>query len=228
MFPPNPRDVPFQFVDTAGRTLPEELLNTSSLREICLGLPYWSPELRGELPLEGGPLIPSAVLIGLVMRSAPSVLLTRRALHLSDHPGQISFPGGRVADADADSSDTALREAHEEVGLPPENVRVLGHLPAYTTGTGFAITPVVGLVESDFEPRVDSSEVAEMFEVPLSWIMTPANHRRHEVEVLGRRRSFWSMHWPGKGSAEPEGYFIWGATAAILRNLYCFLSTAAP
>jgi 8-oxo-dGTP pyrophosphatase MutT (NUDIX family) len=228
MFPPNPRDVPVQFVDTQGLTLPPELLNPAYLRDVFVGLPHWLPDLRGELPTNDTPLVPSAVLVGLVMRDAPTVLLTRRAMHLSDHPGQISFPGGRVEPGDEDPYATALREAHEEVGLPPEKVRKLGCLPEYTTGTGFSITPVVGLVDPHFEPRLDASEVAEVFEVPLSFLMTPAHHRRHEVDAFGRRRAFWSMHWHPAQQEGHDGYFIWGATAAMLRNLYRFLVTAAP
>ena len=227
MFPFNPREVPIQFVDAEGVPLSAGLLNPKSLQELFVSLPGWEPELRGELPVQERPLVLSAVLVGLVMRDYPTVLLTRRAMHLSDHPGQISFPGGRVEPTDPDAVATALREAHEEIGLPPEQVRRLGCLPQYTTGTGFAITPVVGLVDPGFMACADAAEVAEVFEVPLAFLMTPAHHRRHEVEALGRRRVFWSMHWPHESADQAEGYFIWGATAAMLRNLYRFLVTAA-
>ena len=227
MFPPSPREVPVQFVDVDGEPLPAGLLNPQSLEDLFVGLPGWEPELRGEPSSREQPFIPCAVLVGLVMRDTPTVLLTRRAMHLSDHPGQISFPGGRVELTDLDSVATALREAQEEVGLLPEKVRCLGCLPQYTTGTGFAITPVVGLVDPGFTPCADTAEVAEIFEVPLSFLMTPAHHRRHEMETLGRRRIFWSMHWPHDHADEEAGYFIWGATAAMLRNLYHFLIMAA-
>lgn len=227
MFPFNPREVPVQFVDLDGEPLVADLLNPKSLKELFVSLPGWEPELRGELPVREQPLVPSAVLVGLVMRDQPTVLLTRRAMYLSDHPGQISFPGGRVEPTDPDPVATALREAHEEVGLSSEKVRCLGCLPEYVTSTGFAITPVVGLVDPGFMARADPAEVAEIFEVPLSFLMTPAQHRRHEMEAQGRRRIFWSMHWSRGSTDEAEGYFIWGATAAMLRNLYRFLVTAA-
>jgi 8-oxo-dGTP pyrophosphatase MutT (NUDIX family) len=120
---------------------------------------------------------------------------------------------------------TALREAQEEIGLAPEHVDVLGSLPTYTTGTGFIVTPVVGLVQAGFEPRPDPFEVAEVFEVPLAFLMNPANHRRHEIEIGGVKRQFLSMPWDvPQASGGARRYFIWGATAAMLRNLYRFLS----
>ena len=152
------------------------------------------------------------------------MLLTRRTDHLRDHAGQISFPGGRAEDVDADAVATALREAEEEVGLPNDAIDVIGTLPRYTTITNFVVTPVVALVRPPFTLALDPFEVAEAFEVPLSWLMTPAHHQRHEIELQGRKRQFLSMPWDSVG---PDGvarrYFIWGATAAMLRNLYGFL-----
>ena len=159
------------------------------------------------------------MLVPLVLRDELTVLLTQRTAHLSDHAGQISFPGGRAEPEDADEVATALREAQEEIGLAPDSVEVLGRLPTYTTGTGFIVTPVVALVPPDQPLAPDPNEVAEVFEVPLSFLMDPANHRRHVFEHQGVRREFLSMPWAG-----PREYFIWGATAGMLRNLYRFLS----
>jgi 8-oxo-dGTP pyrophosphatase MutT (NUDIX family) len=164
------------------------------------------------------------VLVPLVQRESLCVVLTQRTDHLTDHPGQISFPGGRAEPEDADAVDTALREATEEIGLAREFVDVLGSLPTYTTGTGFIVTPVVALLRAGFALQADPFEVAEVFEVPLEFLMSPANHRRHSVEVGGQRREFLSMPWTGRGAdGQPRQYFIWGATAAMLRNLYRFL-----
>ena len=153
------------------------------------------------------------------------VLLTRRTDHLRDHAGQISFPGGRAEPEDPGSAGTALRETHEEIGLAPERVDVLGELPAYTTITSYVVTPVVAIVRPPFDLALDSFEVAEAFEVPLSFLMTPAHHRRHEMQYDGGARHFLSMPWHAPGpQGEPREYFIWGATAAMLRNLYRLLA----
>jgi 8-oxo-dGTP pyrophosphatase MutT (NUDIX family) len=163
------------------------------------------------------------VLVPLVRRDdALHVLLTRRSEHLRDHAGQISFPGGRAEPGDADAVDTALRETEEEIGLARAHVEVIGRLPVYTTVTSYVVTPVVGLVEPPFDLRLDRSEVDEAFEVPLSFLMTPAHHRRHVFQFDGGQRQFLSMPWLATG----QEYFIWGATAAMLRNLYRLLSDA--
>ena len=152
------------------------------------------------------------------------VLLTQRTGHLSAHPSQISFPGGRAEPEDADSTATALREANEEIGLDASEVEVLGQLPPYTTGTGFVVTPVVGLVRAGVSLTADPFEVAEVFEVPLAWLMDPSHHQRHAVEIGGQQREFLSIPWQGfDATGQPRRYFIWGATAAMLRNLYRFL-----
>ena len=168
----------------------------------------------------------ASVLVPLVARNdGVHVLLTRRTDHLRDHAGQVSFPGGRAEERDEDPIATALRETEEEVGLARRHVEVIGTLPHYTTVTNYVVTPVVGLVQPDFELRLDTFEVAEAFEVPLRFLMTPAHHRRHYFEMLGHRRQFISMPWQGRAQGgEPREYYIWGATAAMLRNLYRFLS----
>jgi len=159
---------------------------------------------------------PAAVLVPLVDRAGGlSVLLTRRTDHLHDHPGQIAFPGGRCEESDVSPIHTALRETEEEIGLARRHVDVLGLLPCYLTGTGFAVTPVVALVSTPFELQLDPFEVAEAFEVPLVFLLDPLNHRRHRIEVRGAQREFWAMHF--------GDYFIWGATAGMLRSLYRYL-----
>jgi 8-oxo-dGTP pyrophosphatase MutT (NUDIX family) len=167
----------------------------------------------------------ASVLVPLVLRDEPTVLLTLRTDHLHVHPSQISFPGGRAEPEDADAVATALREAREEIGLEENQVEVLGSLPTYTTSTGFVVTAVVGLVRPGFVLQPDPFEVAEVFEVPLVWLMNPANHQRHVVDIAGWRREFLSMPWQGPGTdGQPRRYFIWGATASMLRNLYRFLA----
>ena len=186
--------------------------------------PSWQPEIAGEGRFTERAPADASVLIALVLRETMTVLLTQRTDNLSDHPSQISFPGGRAEPTDADAVATALREAHEEIGLDAAEVEVLGRLPIYTTGTGFIVTPVVGLVRPGAQLRADPHEVAEVFEVPLFWLMNPANHQRHAVEIAGRHREFLSIPWQGiDADGEPRRYFIWGATAAMLRNLYAFL-----
>lgn len=157
-------------------------------------------------------LTPASVLFPIVLRaSGPSVLLTQRNEHLRDHPGQISFPGGRVEPGDASPADTALREAEEEIGLSANHVEILGYLPEYRTITGFRVTPVVAIVKPPFALHPDPGEVAEIFEVPFSFLMDAANHQQHALHYRGKLRHYFAM---------PYGeYFIWGATAAIIVSL---------
>jgi 8-oxo-dGTP pyrophosphatase MutT (NUDIX family) len=158
----------------------------------------------------------AAVLIPIVLQENHlSVLLTKRAEHLQDHAGQISFPGGRKEESDQTLQHTALREAHEEIGLAHHHVEPLGHLPDYFTVTGYQVTPIVGLVSSVEELVPDTNEVAEIFQVPLAFLMDPANHQIREWEGPNGRRRFYAMPYESK--------FIWGATAGMLRNLYHFL-----
>lgn len=207
-----------------------ERLTSSALRQrferAFAGQP-WVPELAGDgRVLDDRVPAAAAVLVPLVERPhGLQVLLTRRTSHLRDHAGQISFPGGRVEPYDGDVIDAALREAQEEVGLPADRSQVLGALPPYATITNFIVTPVVALLAPPSVLRLDSFEVAEAFEVPLQFLMTPAHHRRHAFDFLGQRREFLSMPWHGPGADGVEReYFIWGATAAMLRNLYRFLA----
>ncbi len=159
---------------------------------------------------------PAAVLVPVVARQPGlTVLLTKRTDHLHHHPGQISFPGGRVEAHDVTPVMTALRETEEEIGLEPDRVELLGELPDYFTGTGFRVTPVVGLVHPPFELALDTFEVAEAFEVPLSFLLDPANHKRHRMEYRGRMREYTAMPW--------NDYYIWGATAGMLVSLSRFL-----
>lgn len=200
-------------------------LSESALRGRFTQPPAWVPEFVHERRFVDRAPASASVLVPLVLRRDITVLLTQRTDHLHDHPGQISFPGGRADAADADADATALREAQEEVGLAATHVEVLGRLPEYTTGTGFVITPVVALVQPGFTVQADPFEVAEVFEVPLAFLMDPRNHRRHAVEVAGVRREFFSMPWDGQDQhGKARRYFIWGATAAMLRNLYRFFS----
>ena len=157
-------------------------------------------------------LMPASVLFPLVPREDGFfVLLTQRTDHLRDHPGQISFPGGRVEPQDRSPQDTALREAQEEIGLGARHVEVVGYLPDYRTVTGFCVTPVVALVTPPFDLRPDPREVAEVFEVPLAFLLDPGNHQRHEMHYRGALRQYFAM---------PYGdYFIWGATAGMIRSL---------
>lgn len=195
-------------------------------QESCLS-PFSADWLRGrfadgagfEPPVEEGippgPLRPAAVLVPIVLRQPePTLLLTRRTDHLHHHPGQVSFPGGRVEEEDASPVETALRETEEEISLARGHVELLGCLPQYRTGTGFDVTPVVGLVTPPFDLTPDPFEVAEVFEVPLSFLLDEANHQLHRVEVRGRLREYYAM---------PYGdYFIWGATAGMIVSLYRF------
>jgi 8-oxo-dGTP pyrophosphatase MutT (NUDIX family) len=233
----DPRAVPVVATDAHLPAVPPPRLSPAALRARFAAPPAWRPEFQGD----GGPPaservpVPASVLVPLVARpQGLAVLLTRRTDHLRDHAGQISFPGGRAEPEETgDPVSTALREAREEVGLAPRHVEIIGRLPDYTTVTAYVVTPVVALIQPDFELTLDPFEVAEAFEVPLEFLMTPAHHRRHEFEMPGGlRRQFLSMPWTvqhsetelARATTGPAEYFIWGATAAMLRNLYRFLA----
>ena len=161
-------------------------------------------------------LTSAAVLVPVIERpEGLTVLFTQRTAHLNDHAGQVSFPGGRCEVTDASPVFTALRETEEEIGLAPELIEILGILSEYRTGTGFSVTPVVGLVRPPFDLHPDSFEVAEVFETPLAFLLDPANHQRHSMEIGGVLRHYYAMPY--------EGYFIWGATAGMLVSLYRLL-----
>lgn len=221
----NPQELPVIGIDDHLLPVATERLVPQALRERFHAPPIWQPEVVAERRFTQREPTHASVLVPLVKRDRLMVLLTQRTDHLTDHPGQISFPGGRVESTDVDATATALREAHEEIGLDADHVDVLGALPTYTTGTGFIVTPVFALIEPGFTVTADPFEVAEVFEVPLDFLMNPAHHRRHAVDVAGVRREFLSMPWEGLDEAGlPRRYFVWGATAAMLRNFYRFLS----
>ncbi|MEO6354748.1 MAG: CoA pyrophosphatase [Oxalobacteraceae bacterium] len=200
--------------------VPSEHLVAQWLRQRFASPPIWQPENTDEhgLFLQRLPLRPASVLIPLVDREGGmTLLLTQRTAHLHDHAGQISFPGGSAEKSDASAIETALRETEEEVGIHRRHLDVLGTLPDYCTITGYLVTPVVSIVIPPFKLRPDPFEVDEIFEVPLSFLMNGSHHQRRTTEFspgLGQR-TFYAMPY--------ERFFIWGATAGMLRNLFHFL-----
>jgi 8-oxo-dGTP pyrophosphatase MutT (NUDIX family) len=219
-------------VETTGADLPPvaaSRLTPDGLRTRFEQRLSWTPEPIVEARWRDANTDPriAAVLVPLVVRDGGlTVLLTQRADHLNDHAGQVSFPGGRQEPFDVDANATALREAQEEVGLDPSRVEVLGALPDYLTGTGFLVTPVIGLVHPPFTLEADALEVAEVFEVPLGFLMDPAHHEVRVFNWEGGERRFFAMPYPRAASSEGVGgqHFIWGATAGMLRNFYRFLA----
>ncbi len=223
----DPRAVPVAGTDAHLPALTAQHLHPQALRERFSGVIDWQPPLPGDgRVLPGREAAHAAVLVPLLARGDTlQVLLTQRTDHLRDHAGQISFPGGRSEPQDAGPAGTALREAAEEIGLDPARVEVIGQLPPYTTVTHFVVTPVVALLSEPIELRLDTFEVAEIFEVPLAHLMDPSRHQRHRFVFDGGERQFLSMPWTGPGpDGQPRERFIWGATAAMLRNLYHFLA----
>lgn len=212
---------------SANDAIDPRLLRADALRSALRTPRPWAAEPTDEARWATGLVpTPAAVLVPLVVATPEEplrVLLTKRTAHLHDHAGQISFPGGRVDEGDADRRATALREAEEEVGLAPTAIEIVGAMPEYLTGTGFTVTPVIGMVAGPVIARPDPFEVAQVFEVPLPFLMNPANHEKRAVrwtDANGEQvRHFYAMPYPD-GAAR---YFIWGATAAMLRNLYHLL-----
>jgi 8-oxo-dGTP pyrophosphatase MutT (NUDIX family) len=166
------------------------------------------------------PPAPAAVLVPIVMHDDPSLLLTRRTPHLKNHSGQVSFPGGRIDPGDRDAEAAALREAKEEIDLDPACVEIIGRMDDYITGTGFIITPVIGLLPPLPHLRPSPDEVAAVFEFPFSVLLDPNAPRRQKQHVRGQWREYWV--WP-----HPD-HFIWGATAAIMHHLAGKLRCASP
>jgi len=216
----DPRTVPVIGVDAHLPAVPSGHLLSHALR-LRFEMPRdWQPELVAEPRFTSRAPSAASVLLAIVLREQPMVLLTQRTVHLSAHSGQIAFPGGKQDAEDTDLIMTALREAQEEIGLHPQFVQVLGTLPVYRTGSAYIVTPVVAILHDGFTVERNADEVDEIFEVPLAFLMNPANHRRHAVDWDGSRREWLSMPYQD-GSHER---FIWGATAGMLRNFYRFLS----
>lgn len=217
----DPRQVPVVGVDAHLPAVPAHALLPNVIAQRFSGAHRWTPEMHSEPRFSEKALVHASVLIPLVERAhGLTVLLTQRTSHLSSHSGQIAFPGGKADPEDHNATATALREAQEEIGLASSFVDVLGEFPVYTTGSAFIITPVVALVREGFAVSANPHEVADIFEVPLSFLMNPAHHHRHALEWAGQRREWFSMPYMD-GNAER---FIWGATAGMLRNFYRFLS----
>lgn len=158
------------------------------------------------------PLRDAAVLIAVTEREEPGILLTHRPLAMRSHAGQIALPGGKV-DPGEDAVTAALREAHEELGIAPDKVQVIGPTDGYRTGSGFHITPIVGVVPGNLTIKPNPDEVASWFEAPLRFLLNPENHSEKSLIYQGKRRYYLDMPW--------QGHYIWGATAAMLHNLSC-------
>lgn len=209
---------PWMVANAHLKALPSYALTPAALFARLTHPGVWRSERSRDMGLrypgrEGEP-VKAAVLIPLVVGpDEVHVLFTQRAAHLHDHAGQISFPGGRIEQTDASALAAALRETEEEIGLSADYAQVLGNMPDYPTATCFTITPIVALIRPGFVLAPDSSEVADVFEVPLAFLMDPANHRLYEARLPdGQVRRYYAMLW--------KQHFIWGATAGMLRNLY--------
>lgn len=223
----DPHSIPVQGIDDHLAGVALDRMAAPALRARFARPPLWTPEHSIEKKFGDRQPALAAVLIPLVLRDELTLLLTERTSNLSTHSGQVAFPGGRSDDTDLDAVDTALREAEEEIGLSRPYVEVLGTLPTYVTGTAYIITPVVALVTPGFHLQPNPGEVADIFEVPLSYLMNPAHHRRHEFEFDGVTRQWLSMPYlepVAQGNGQFKERYIWGATAGMLRNLYRFLS----
>jgi 8-oxo-dGTP pyrophosphatase MutT (NUDIX family) len=199
-YPPrfDPESLPSLGADDHLPAVPSTSIDPAAMRRRFVAPPTWQPEIKVERRFVEREDTHASVLVPLVLRDEMTVLLTQRTDHLNDHPGQISFPGGRAEASDPDPVATALREAHEEIGLEPFEVEVLGSLPTYTTSTGFIVTPVIGLVQPRAALRPDPFEVAELFEVPLAWLMIPRTTSAMRSSSPARRAS--SSRSPGRAA----------------------------
>ena len=223
----NAEAIPIHEVCVNDKKVAPEFLEPEGLKTRLQYPPEWQPEITDEnrhviatdiiaKRQAAGKITRAAVLIPLLLKeNGLSVLLTQRTNHLRDHAGQISFPGGRMDPEDLSPDDTALRESQEEIGLDPKRVEIIGYLPQYLTVSGYSVTPVVGLVQAQEEYVLDEFEVADVFEVPLHFLLDPANHQIRLWQSEQGRRRFYSIPY--------ENRFIWGATAGMLRNLYHLL-----
>ena len=215
----DPRRVPVLGVDAHLPAVPASAQTPAALRQRFALPPVWQPEVVQEKSFSNRAPAHASVLLPIVMREQPMMLLTERTLHLSTHSGQVAFPGGKTDPEDLNAIATALREAGYEVTAFDSAREVLGVLPAYVTGSSFIIAPVVALVRPDCVLQANPGEVADMFEVPLSFLLNPAHHQRHAFDWQGVRREWFSM--PYQDGA--KNHFIWGATAGMLRNFYRFM-----
>lgn len=189
------------------------VVDLARLRKVLHPDPHAQPCIFDDGGCRLEDLTPASVLFPIVLRDdGPTVLLTQRTEHLKDHPGQISFPGGRAEAHDPSPAHTALREAAEEIGLLGRHLEIVGYLPEYLTSTGFRVTPVVALVSPPFTLDPDPFEVADVFEVPLDFLLDSSNHSLRSVHYSGRLRQYYAMPYGDR--------FIWGATAGIIRSLY--------
>jgi 8-oxo-dGTP pyrophosphatase MutT (NUDIX family) len=215
----DPQGIPVDSV-AGEQSVIDARLNGIWLRQRFAAPEDWTQELNDErsvLSPARAP-IPASVLLPIVERShGLTMLLTQRSPNLTNHPGQIAFPGGRADAGDHSAIDTALRETEEEIGLLRRHIDVIGTLPDYFTLTGYQITPVVALIRPPFDLRAEPGEVEEIFEVPLAFLMDGMHHQRRALELPNGagHRTFYAMPY--------ERFFIWGATAGILRNLFHFL-----
>jgi 8-oxo-dGTP pyrophosphatase MutT (NUDIX family) len=215
----DPQQVPVFQVDDHLGAVPAHHLTPQALQARFAHPPLWQPELVRERKFMDRSPAQAAVLLGAVMRDEPTVLLTQRPAHMTTHPGQIAFGGGKCGEGDVDVVATALREAQEEVGLDAHHVQVLGTLPEYITGSAFHVTPVVALISPNMTLRLNAHEVTAAFEVPLAFLMNPAHHRWHRHVHEGQSREWLSMPYQDGEQLR----FVWGATAGMLRNFYRFL-----
>lgn len=195
------------------------VLDAAALRERFAGRTLPAASIYGDDDAGrlAAAVTPASVLVPIVTHGAGlTVLFTQRTAHLRAHSGQVSFPGGRAEPGDASPEFTALRETQEEIGLAPERIEVLARMPEYLTRTGYRVTPVIGLVPPPLELVPDPREVEEVFEVPLAFLLDPANHQRETRDLAGRNVGFWVMQY--------DRHRIWGATAGMLVNLYRMLA----